>query len=269
MSQTDRIITGATRIVFMIGTPIAQARSPLLFNRYFQEKHMDRAMVPLDVSEAALPAFVAMVRDAANCDGFVATLPHKRALLQLVQEASPAASALESVNVVRRLPDGTLFGDMADGPGFWNGAARAGFDPAGTSVVLAGAGAAGTAIAYEFAKRGGRRIAVWSKTNEEAAALAAKLSATGLEVETAMPAALDTFDMAINATPLGMAHAPGSAFSSELLASLPREGFVADAVTEPEETDLLLDAKHHGLRVIHGHDMTLGQFEHLKTVLGL
>ncbi len=269
MSQRDRIITGAARIVFMIGTPIAQARSPLLFNHYFREKSMDRVMVPLDVSEATLPAFVAMVRDAANCDGFVATLPHKRALLHLVQEASPTARALESVNVVRRRPDGTLFGDMADGSGFWNGAARAGFELAGKSVVLAGAGAAGTAIAYEFARRGGRRIAVWSRTREEAAALAAKLSATGLEVETDMPAALDTFDMAINATPLGMAHAPGRAFSARLLASLPPHGFVADAITEPEETELLLDAQRQGLRVIRGHDMTLGQFEHLKWVLGL
>lgn len=263
------MITARTRIVFMIGSPIAQARSPVLFNRFFQSRGLDRVMVPLEVSAAALPEFVAMVRDAGNCDGLVATLPHKQALLGLVDSASPTAVALESVNVVRRDTDGTLHGDMADGAGFWNGAAAAGFDPAGKAVALAGAGAAGTAIAYEFAQRGGRRIAVWSRSQEEVEGLASRLERTSVEIDRAMPASLDGFAMAINATPVGMSHAPGSAFSARLLETMPTGAFAADAITDPLETLFLRDARLLGLQTVDGQAMTLGQFERLCEALGL
>lgn len=262
--MSQRIVTAATRVVFMIGTPIAQVRSPLLFNAYFAEKGVDRVMVPLDVSVEALDGFVAMVRDAENCDGFVATLPHKRDLLKMVDEAGPTARALESVNAVRRNPDGRLFGDMADGAGFWNGARAAGFEPFGKSAVLAGAGAAGTAIAFEFAQRGGRRLVIWSRTESEVDALASRLAGTGIEVVTGLPERLDGYDMAINATPLGMDHAPGSAFSPELVATLPAGAFAADAITEPVETRFLAAARACGLRTINGGSMALGQFDLLR-----
>ncbi len=269
MSVAERLVTGQTRVVFMIGTPIAQARAPLLFNRYFAERGEDRVMVPVDISISALAGFVAMIRDAGNCDGFVSTLPHKRALLDLVDDISPTAAALESVNVVRRDRDGRLAGDMADGAGFWNGVTAAGFDPEGRSVVLAGAGAAGTAIAWEFAMRGGKRIALWSRDMQEVAPLAARLEPTGIAVERGMPASLDGFSMAINATPIGMAHAPGSAFPAELLSTMPASGYAADAITDPLETEFLRNASSCGLRTINGQAMTLGQFQHLRAFLGV
>lgn len=269
MSATAHPLTAATRIVFMIGTPIAQARSPHLFNGWFGERGMDCAMVPLDVSPAALPGFMATVRDAGNCLGVVATLPHKQALIALVDVCSPTAAALSSVNVVRRDADGTLHGDMADGDGFWNGAAAAGFDPAGRTIALAGAGAAGTAIAYSFAARGGKRLAVWSPNEAETTALTARLSGFELKVQTGLPETLKGFDMAINATPLGMTHAPGSAFSRRQLETMPAGACAADAVTSPLETQFLREARDVGLRTIDGNAMTLGQFARLRESLGL
>lgn len=263
-AMNQGIVTAATRVVFMIGTPIAQVRSPTLFNRYFAERRIDRIMVPLEVSVETLAGFVAMVREAENCDGFVATLPHKRALLTMVDEAGPTARALESVNAVRRNPDGRLFGDMADGAGFWNGARAAGFEPFGQSAVLAGAGAAGTAIAFEFAQRGGRRLAIWSRSDDEVGALARRLAGTGIEVVTGLPESLDSYDIAINATPLGMDYAPGSAFSPELVATLPTGAFAADAITEPTVTQFLAAARACGLRTIDGRAMACGQFELLR-----
>jgi len=262
-------VTARTRIVFMIGTPIAQARSPGLFNAHFARTGQDRVMVALDVSPAALPGFVATVRDGPNCDGFVSTLPHKHALPALVDDASPAAIALDAVNVVARMAGGRLYGDMTDGAGFWNGVAAAGFDPRGTSVALAGAGAAATAIAHEFAVRGGRRIAVWSRDAVEIDALAARLAGTPLRVERGLPDSLSAFSMAINATPLGMPHAPGSAFSPDLLATMPRDGWAADAITDPLDTEFLTTARALGLGAVNGAAMTRGQFERLRDVLGV
>lgn len=263
------VITASTRIVFMIGTPIMQAKSPSIFNAYFAATGQDRVMVALDVSSAALPAFVATMRDAPNCDGFVSTLPHKRALLDLVDEAAPAAIALDAVNVVRRAPDGRLFGDMADGAGFWNGVQAAGFTPVDASAVLAGAGAAATAIAYEFAARGGRRLAIWSRDAAELDALTARLKNQPIEIEHGLPASLSGYSLAINATPLGMAHAPGTAFPRALLATMPRTAFAADAITAPLDTEFLRTAAALGLNTVNGEAMTQGQFEQLRAVLGV
>lgn len=261
--------TSAARIVFMIGSPIAQARSPHLFNAAFARARQDRAMIPLDIAPGALPQFVGAVRGMANVIGFVATLPHKPALADLVDAQSDIARALGSVNVVRRDPDGRLFGDMADGAGFWDGAATAGFSPDGQAVILAGAGAAGTAIAHEFAARGGRRIALRARDRGEVERLQARLAAFAIAVDTAPVRDLSGFAMAINATPVGMAYAPGSPFDAAEIAGLPETAFVADAITDPAETPLLRTARERGLRTIDGNAMTLGQFDRLRTVLGL
>lgn len=269
MAAGERLVTGQTRVIFMIGSPIAQARSPYLFNTYFADHGADRIMVPVDVGARALPGFVEMIREASNCDGFVSTIPNKGSLLDLVDDASPTAKALASVNVVKRGADGRLSGDMADGAGFWNGVSRAGFEVRGSSVVLAGAGAAGIAIAHEFAERGGRRLAVWSREHREIEALIAVLAGKGLAVEPGIPLSLDGFSMAINATPVGMAYAPGSVFPRELLATLRRGSFAADAITEPVETQFLRDAAAIGLHTVNGRAMTFGQFERLREFLGV
>lgn len=226
-------------------------------------------MVPVDVGTRALPGFVEMIREASNCDGFVSTIPNKGSLLDLVDDASPTAKALASVNVVKRGADGRLSGDMADGAGFWNGVSRAGFEVQGSSVVLAGAGAAGAAIAHEFAERGGRRLAIWSREEQEVEALVSMLAGKDLKVEPGMPSSLDRFSMAINATPIGMAQAPGSAFPRDLLATMPAGSFAADAITDPLETQFLLDAAALGLKTVNGQAMTLGQFERLREFLGV
>ena len=266
---SPQLVTSATQVVFMIGSPIRQARSPFLFNNHFRRLGLDIVMTPLDVSPVALEGFVATIRGASNCPGFVATLPHKTPLEKLVDERTPRAAELGSVNVVRRKDDGCLVGDMVDGPGFWNGVARAGFEPRDRNMVLAGGGAAGTAIAHEFAARGGRRIALICRSDSEFDRLRDLLSTMPVEFTRTMPKDLAEWDIAVNATPVGMAHAPGTLFDRRLLASMRKGSFVADAITDPIQTRLLTDATELGLHVIAGHAMTEGQFDLLVRFLGV
>jgi shikimate dehydrogenase len=262
------LVTARTRVLFMIGTPVAQTRSPDLFNRHFAETGVDRIMVALEVRPDQVAAFLAVVRGAANCYGLVATVPLKQTILPCIDMPTDRARALGAVNVVRREPDGRLAGDMVDGPGFWNAAAVHGFDPRGRLLVLAGGGAAATAIAHEFAQRGGRRLAVATPGADEFARLARTLGGA-IEVEHGRPSDLAGYDIAVNATPLGMDHAPGTAFPRTLLESLPRHAVVADAVTDPAETQLLADARTIGLQTVTGEEMTRGQFRLLAGFLGV
>ncbi|WP_157928973.1 shikimate dehydrogenase family protein [Pararhizobium haloflavum] len=263
------VIDGAARVVFMLGSPIAQAQSPVLFNRYFRENAMNRVMVPLEVRPASLSAFLTALRGAANCDGAVLTLPLKRPACALVDEMTERARVLASVNVIRRSEDGRLHGDMVDGPGFWAGAGRSGFRPQGASIALAGAGAAGTAIAYSFAEMGGRHIDLLCEDAGDVERVGAIIAPFGTTIGKGMPQTLENHDLVINATPVGMAHLPGSLFPKTLLRTMKKGSAVADAITDPVSTELLSDAKDLGLVTIEGRLMTAGQFELLARWLGV
>lgn len=254
------LVTGTTRIVLMIGTPIGQVRSPALFNAEFAASGADRAMMPIEVQPADLGALFALARGAGNCDGIVLTVPHKQAAFDLVDAASERARALRLVNVVRRDPDGRLVGDMTDGVGLWKAAASQGFEPAGKAIALAGAGAAGTAIAHAFAAAGGREIRLVEADEARLAGLESGLRPTGIRVTRGAGDSLAGIDLVMNATPVGMGYKPGCLFTRDQIASLPAHAIVADAITDPLETELLKLAKARGLATIDGNAMTAGQF---------
>ncbi len=262
------LVTARTRVIFIIGAPITQTRSPLLFNRYFTKAGVDRVVVPLVVRPDQVAAFLSVVRQASNCDGVIATVPVKHSLFALVEAPTERARELEAVNVIRRDADGRLSGDMADGPGFWNAASAHGFAPEGKRLALAGAGAAATAIAHEFARRGGHHVSVATSEPGEFDRLA-RLLAGRIDLASGMPEDLSGYDIAANATPLGMAHAPGTPFTRKLLASLPRRALVADAVSEPAETVLLAQARTLGLATMAGDEMARGEFRLIGDFLGV
>lgn len=258
--QTARIVTGGWRVIFMIGCPVGQTRAPFLFNTHFASRASDIVMVPLEIQPDGLAGFIESVRGASNCIGVVITLPHKGAVCALADVRSERALALKSVNIVRRAVDGTLFGDMLDGPGFWNGVEEKGFSPHGSGLVLAGAGAAGRAIAHEFVARGGRRLSVLSQFDEDFATLATMLAKHDIELKRGLPDSLADWDIVVNATPVGMAHTPGSLFPRDFLSTMSSHGVVADAITAPLATQLLTEAATLGLATVNGNAMTAGQF---------
>jgi shikimate dehydrogenase len=267
MSQ-NLLVTGRTRVIFMIGSPVAQARAPALFNQRFREVGVDRIMTPLMLAPEKIASFFEALRSAENCDGVIATVPLKPAVFAAMDRVTDRSRQLGLVNAARREPDGAFVGDMTDGAGFWNAAAARGFDPVGRRIALAGAGAAATAISHEFLSRGGRFVLVATSQAEEFARLVGLLGADRCARD-ATPQDLSGFDMVVNATPLGMAYAPGTPFAKTWLASLPPRALVADAITEPVDTQLLVDARALGLRTMTGHDMTQGAFQLMGDFLGV
>src|SRR5690349_19782845 len=139
-------VRGTTRITQIIGHPIAQVRSPELFNEHTASLGIDAVLIPVDVDPAQLGDFIAFQRGWYNSAGFVVTIPHKRAVVPLVDGLTERAKRLQAVNVVRRREDGTLLGDMVDGLGFLAAARKHGFDPKGRSALVVGTGGAGSAI---------------------------------------------------------------------------------------------------------------------------
>lgn len=249
-------IGGATRLMGVIGDPIAQARTPGAINPIFAAKGADIACVPLHVPSADLATIWAGLHAMPNLVGFGITLPHKQAALALCDSLDPVAKRIGAVNLVRRELDGSFRGYQFDGAGFVRGLHNAGIDVAGRSCLMVGAGGAGVAIAYALAEAGAAEVVIANRTRNKAAALAARLNAD-LERDVARAGTVEpqAGQLVINATSLGLKENDPLPLDAKLLGA----GMtMAEVIAQPEVTPLLHAAKacgaeiHSGLRMIEG-----------------
>lgn len=130
------MVSGFTQVVAVIGHPITQVKSPENFNRYFAGQGQNSVMIPVDIVPEAVADYLNALRGWQNMSGVLVTVPHKQRVASLVDELTPRARHLNAVNVVRKLPDGRLQGDMLDGVGFLLAAKMRGFQACGKSAAV-------------------------------------------------------------------------------------------------------------------------------------
>jgi len=267
LSDDTPVPSGRTLVYPMIGYPTTQVKSPTTFNRYFREKYIDGVMVAIDVHPAAVAHFFSLLRGWQNCPGCIVTMPHKQEAARQADDLSPRARDLGAVNVLKRTQEGRLVGDMVDGLGFLEALRAHGFDPRGKRIVVFGAGGAGGAIAYAVAEAGAAELVVIDTDGARQGSLLALIASRYPQVAlSGTPAPLCGFDLAVNATPLGMNNDVRTPFPLDTLAPAT---FVADVVTEPEITPWLRGAKERGCRIQTGYEMTLGQFTIMGRHMGI
>ncbi|NBS02044.1 MAG: hypothetical protein EBS72_07850, partial [Rhizobiales bacterium] len=147
-----------------------------MINAVADERGVDGVMIPFHVAPADLPALVKGLKGMKSLGGFVVTVPHKGAIVDLLDEVSPSARLIGAANCVRREADGRLVGEMLDGVGFVTGLRQAGIEPKGLSAYLAGAGGAANAIAFALIEAGVTRLTIANRTREKVDDLIARLS---------------------------------------------------------------------------------------------
>lgn len=264
------MIRGTTELVAIVGTPIAQVKSPENFNSWFARQGLDRAMIAIDLDEAGLDDFLATLRSWRNLRGCVVTVPYKQVLAERLESLSARAMALRSVNVIRREADGSLVGDNVDGDGFLKAAAGHGFDAPGRRALVMGSGGVGSAIAYALAQAGIGTLALTDASTARAEALAAILrdDFPGLPVSLGA-ASLADFDLVVNASPVGMGDSGALPLPEAQLHELSPAALVADVVTLPEITPLLALARARGCRIQTGAEMAVAQLSNLGAFMGV
>lgn len=245
-------------LLAVIGWPAKHSLSPA-----FQQPALDHVGVAAryvirEIPPEGLAAFAAEAR-GPNWLGFNVTIPHKLAIMPLLDEIVPAARAIGAVNtVVNR--GGRLIGHNTDVTGF-GGALRleAGFDPAGKRVALLGAGGAARGVLKGLVDAGAAHVTIANRTLERAQHLARELgqgrahavALDGDELRHVLP----TCHLLVNATSVGM-HAPAAPADP---AALPPHAVVYDVIYTPAETELLRLARARGLPAYNGLSMLVYQ----------
>jgi shikimate dehydrogenase len=260
------IPTGTTSFYTMIGTPIIQVKSPVLYNRYFAEHGMDAVMIAMNVPSDQVMTHFEHMRAVSNFGGSIVTIPHKHAAVDSMDTISERAKTLESINVVRS-ENGRLIGDMVDGLGFMVAVKHHGLSVVGKRAAIIGGGGAGAAIAQAIAQAGADEVVIKEIRRERLEFLEHLLKDANPEIRVSFELhTLEGFDLAVNATPVGMNGDPRMPFPAETLSPTT---LVADVVTNPKVTPWLAAAIKKGCVVQYGAEMVHGQFGLMGRHLGL
>ncbi|CAN7546450.1 shikimate dehydrogenase [Pseudorhodoferax sp. LjRoot39] len=259
-TQTDQPtvrVDGHTRLVPLLAYPSAHVRTPAFFNRHCVEHGIAAVMLPWKLAPDGLAAAMQAVRQIDNISGLVVTIPHKQEMARYCDVLEGTAARIQVCNVVRKARDGRLVGRMLDGLGFVQGLRDQGIDPAGRHVLLAGAGGAATAVAFELLASGATALGIVNRSVDKAEELVGLLRAAFPAVRyTVAPRELQGYDLAVNATALGMHAGDALPFDPDRLDS---GATVAEVVMQPDTTALLQRAAARGLRIHKGVHMVTAQ----------
>jgi shikimate dehydrogenase len=243
---------GATRLLPIVGDPIAQVKSPAGITAALHARGVNAYVMPVHVGIGDVDACLDGLSLARNVDAMLATVPHKFAAFRHAATATPRATLLGAANVLRRNQDGTWHADMLDGIAFVTALRGAGCIPAGQRALLVGAGGAGAAIALALLDEGVAMLAIHDADAARRDGLLGRLAARGTgRLMTGSPDPTG-FDIIVNATPAGMR--PDDPLPV-LTAHLTPAMTVGDVITVPEVTKLLAAARAIGCPTSTGVDM--------------
>ena len=243
----------------VIGDPIAQSKSPIIHKYWLAELGLEGEYSRTQVMKGSLTDFLAARRNDAAWRGCNVTIPHKEAIIPLLDRLDCGAQAIGAVNCAVSEHDG-LAGYNTDIDGV-----AAALDSSELSdrkaAIIGGGGGARAVLAYLARRRIGQ-ISLIARNPARAEALRRLVPGVDLRIVDfkSVDAAFDDAVAIINASPLGMTGA--DAMPQPLLGAVQShaaEATIFDLVTTPVKTDFLLAGQRGGGHAIDGLTMLVGQ----------
>ncbi|MEM6974088.1 MAG: shikimate dehydrogenase [Pseudomonadota bacterium] len=244
-------------VAAVVGWPIAQSKSPRLFDHWFARHGIAGRYVPL----AVRPEDFAAVYDAlprAGLRGINVTVPHKEQALALADMVMPRARAVGAANMIVFDPERGRVADNTDGYGFMQAlsAGAPDWDPGAAPALVLGAGGAARAVVHALGEAGVPTVKLTNRTRARAEALADLAPTVEVIDWQARSAAIAEAGLIVNTTSLGML---GKEALQIDLAALRPGTVVNDLVYAPMTTPLLAGAAARGGVVVDGLGMLLHQ----------
>ena len=253
-----------TQRMGIIGYPVGHTLSPAFQQAALNHLGIDATFEVWTTPPEELAERVASLREP-GCLGCCVTLPHKQAVMAMLDNVDETATGIGAVNWIVN-EGGKLSGHNTDAPGFLRSLREeAGFDPAGCNAVLFGAGGAARAVAYALRTAGCAKLTIANRTIARAEALAGDMTggrfrplATGLakdELADSVPYA----ELLVNATSLGMAGGPSPDATPVTADLISNRALAYDVVYAPPVTPFLREAEAAGGRTASGLSMLVWQ----------
>lgn len=256
-------ITAKTKILGIFGCPISHSISPAMHNAVIKAVGLDMIYLPFEIKSSDLKYAVGGIKGFGML-GVNITIPHKEAVMKLLDDVSEEAQLTGAVNTIVN-KDGLLIGHNTDGYGYLSSLKQElNFNPKGKKIVILGGGGAARGILAALAKKGPKTITVANRTLARAVSLvklfknkfpSIKFEAMSLDKNILRIYFQDTH-LLINTTSVGMK-------KNEILETpidaLPKTAIVSDIVYNPLETMLLKKVKRLGLATHGGLGMLIHQ----------
>lgn len=253
------MMTSKTKLVGLFGHPVSHSQSPLMHNAAFAEAGLSFAYAAFDVHPEDLEEAVEGIR-ALGIKGVNVTIPHKVAVMPMLDEVDPLAKKIGAVNTIVNV-DGRLIGYNTDGLGYVRSLVEdTKIELEKQVVTILGAGGAARAVAFTLAEHGVKEIRIINRSREKALFLAEHVGTivpTKVVEQDAGQEAIADSTLLINTTSIGMfpnvqdMPVPAEWLHGELV--------VSDLIYNPLETRLLREARSIGATVHSGVGMFVNQ----------
>lgn len=245
-------INGKTKITGLFGYPVEHTLSPAMHNAAFRDIGLNYCYVPFLVHPDSLANAIQGIR-ALNLAGVNVTIPHKEKVIPMLDEINQEASFIGAVNTIVN-SDGRLTGYNTDGRGFIQSLKEKDISLEGKNVVIVGAGGASRAISYYICQKA-KSLSLFDIDKTKVGILAHDLKQISSSVSTVDDVSgIDTFNIIINATPLGLKEEDPLPINTEILK---KEQVVCDLIYR--KTRLLDESEKKGCVTLNGLGMLLWQ----------
>jgi 3-dehydroquinate dehydratase/shikimate dehydrogenase len=241
-------VDAATKIYGVAGNPVKSSLSPIMLNTAFRRETVNAVYLALQATKLA--DLLKLIHEIP-IQGLSVTMPFKQEIMAHLEKTDPLSTKIGACNTVLRTPDGKLYGFNTDVAGVV-GPLEKRMPLKGAKALVLGAGGAGRAAIFGLRDKGAD-VFILNRTPETAQKVARQSGAKSIKREAL---AKTTFDVIINATPVGMA---GQKAAPLLEAKELNTKLVFDLVYNPLETPLLRLARQQGIPIITGVEMFVQQ----------
>jgi shikimate dehydrogenase len=198
------MIKGDTKVYSLYGSPVAHSFSPVIFNTTFEKLSLNRAYLPFEVSRENLKQAVEAAR-TLGFDGFNVTMPHKTAILEILDRLDKNAEEIGAVNTVAKTKSG-LVGYNTDGEGAIRALRSYGFQPNNKRIIVLGAGGAAEALVHCLSSEN-NTVRILNRTLDKARQVADNTTGPGRVsygklAKSSLEKGMEDSDLLVNTTPI-------------------------------------------------------------------
>ena len=245
---------GNTRLYGVIGNPVSHSLSPTMHTAAFQSLSLNNVYLSFQFDSLDQALFKQAFNLIGIC-GFNITVPYKQEIIYFLDDISPQAKFLNSVNTVE-IKDGRWIGHSTDGEGYIRSVEEFFPNLRDSSVQLLGAGGSAAAISYALLNAGVKKLMISNRTIGKAEKLVERLvqqfEPKRVEVGSYKK---ESYDLLVNTTSVGM-DGESCPCSKELVE---QAKIVSDIIYKPATTPLLKMAESMGKKIQNGLNMLIYQ----------